>query len=85
MPDFAQILAGLNSPRSPLLYPSGLHSAKGLHDFVPVFAKMLVESAEPACLNDEGIAKGTQQVSKDAQSLAGFGSGALQLCHDQEG
>lgn len=50
MPDFAQILAGLNCPHSPLLCPSGLHSAKGLHDFVPALAKMLAGSAEPFCL-----------------------------------
>lgn len=50
MPDFAQILAGSNTPHSPLLCPSGLHSAKGLHDFVPALAKMLVGSAEPFCL-----------------------------------
>lgn len=36
--------------QSPLLCPSGLHSAKGLHDFVPALAKMLVASAEPFCL-----------------------------------
>lgn len=39
-----------NSPCSPLLCPSGLHSARGLHDFVPALAKMLSGSAEPACL-----------------------------------
>ena len=40
----------LNSLCSCLLGPSGLHSAKGLHDFVPALAKILVGSAEPACL-----------------------------------
>lgn len=50
MPDFARILARLNSPHSPLLCPSGLHSAKGLHDFVPALPKMLVGSAESFCL-----------------------------------
>lgn len=64
MPDFAQVLAGLNSPHSPLLCPSGLHSAKGLHDFVPALAKMLVGNAELFCLLYKGRAKAFSMFQK---------------------
>lgn len=73
---FHRFWLGLTVPRSPLLCPSGLHSAKGLHDFVSAFAKMLVGSAEPAWLLlmtrvwPKALSRSDQEMLSPMQDLA---------------
>lgn len=73
---FHRFWLGLTVPCSPLLCPSGLHSAKGLHDFVSAFAKMLVGSAEPAWLLlmtrvwPKALSRSDQEMLSPMQDLA---------------